>query len=92
MIDCYDSYMNNLWVDIHEKYVIFELVWWDGQEPFMIYEPICDQMLTMLYDESMWSLWLWQRYEWCMAIDKLMIYMWVHDYVPYDYGHVRGHI
>ena len=51
MNDCYDLYVNKLWFDMHEKYVIFELLWWNGQEPCMIHESIWSQMLTTLYDE-----------------------------------------
>ena len=30
--------------------------------------------------------------KWSMLIENLMSYSWVHDYVPYDYRHVKGHV
>ena len=39
-----------------------------------------------------WSLWLWRSDEWCMLIDNLMSYSWVHDYVPNVFRHVKGHV
>ena len=49
MNDCYDLYVSNLWIDMHEKYVILELIWWNGKEPCLIYESIWLQMLPKSY-------------------------------------------
>ena len=85
MNGCYDLYVNIFWVDMHGKYVILN---WSEYDT-------CIYMNANVAYVMWWKICGYHDSEKVMNVpcyENPMSYLTVHDYVPYDFIHVKGHV